>query len=329
VNRRGLLVLLPVAAGVRCAFAAGPAPESSPPPSIVRIELPEEADERRPIALPTEPGNTAELDFPWPVEDWAGRGFTPDPEKFAGDFVIQATRGSPRMFITPMTAEAHRVLHVVLAQEAGATRGVPIEFIPAPAGLAWRKVVFAHETPRAEARPAVALSVRPPRTKLREPSPESEIGLLRTMRLMLNTTAAGARDIAEANPSLEFASFDGPRRSFGEFTILTRLAVLDSTTGALGLCASVANQTARRLLFDPGSWAVRAGDRIYPIRTADFANELEPGGAGTAFLVLARGPDGEATRLLPGNDFEVSVVLSGSVNPRPVRRLPLEGFGPR
>jgi hypothetical protein len=291
--------------------------------------MPAEADERRPLALPTEPGNTAEIDFPWPVEDWAGRGFTPDPEKFAGDFVIQATRGSPRIFVTPVAAEAHRVLHVVLAPAAGPTRSVPIEFIPAPAGLAWRKVVFGPDTPRAEVRPAIALSARPPRAKLRDPSPESEIGLLRTLRLMLNTTAAGARDIAAANPSLALESFDGPRRSFGDFTILTRFAVLDSTTGALGLCASVANQTARRLLFDPASWVVRAGDRVYPIRTADFANELEPGATGTAFLVLARGPDGEAARLLPGNDFEISVILGGSVNPRPVRRLPLEAFGPR
>jgi|CZKI01.1.fsa_nt_gi hypothetical protein len=329
MNRRGLLFLLPVAAGVLCALSAGPVADPAPPPSIVRIELPAEGDERRPLALPTEPGSTTEIDFPWPVEDWAGRGFTPDPEKFAGDFVIQAARGSPRVFVTPVAAEAHRVLHVVLAPAAGLTRGVPIEFIPAPAGLAWRKVVFAAEAPRAEARPAIALSARPPRTRLREPSPESEIGLLRTLRLMLNATAAGARDIAAANPSLAFTSFDGQRRSFGDFTILTRFAVLDSTTGALGLCASVENHTERRLLFDPDSWVVRAGDRVYPIRTADFANELESGATGTAFLVLARGPDGQAARLLPGNDFEISVVLGGSVNPRPVRRMPLEGFGPR
>jgi hypothetical protein len=70
---------------------------------------------------------------------------------------------------------------------------------------------------------------------------------------------------------------------------------------------------------------VRAGDRAYPIRTVDFANELEPGASAPALLVLARGQDGDPTGLLAANDFEPSVVLSASVNPRPVRRLALEG----
>jgi hypothetical protein len=328
MSLRPLLIILPVAAGARCECAEIPAAGSAPPASIVRIALAAESDERSPLALPTEPGNTVEIDFPWPVEDWAGRGFTPEPEKFAGDFVIQATRGSPRIFVTPVAAEAHRVLHVLIAQPGGPTRGVPIEFIPAPAGLAWRKVALGLAAAAVEARPAISLSARPPRARLREPSPESQIGLIETMRLLLNTTASGARDIVSANPALGLTGFDGPPRSFGDFTVLARFALRDSATDTLGLCASVANQTARRLLFDPASWVVRAGDRVYPVRTADFANELEPGATANAFLVLARGPNGEAVRLLPDNAFEISVILSGSVNPRPVMRLPLEGFNP-
>jgi len=312
------------------AFARlGGAPEPKPPPSIVRIALPSESDERQPLVLPTEPENTIEVDFPWPLEDWAGRGFTPDAERFAGDFVIEAARGRARIFVTPVAAGAHRVLHVVLAEPGGATRGVPIEFIPAPAGLAWRKVVLGAPRAAGAPRPSVSLSTLPPRTRLREPSPESEIGLLRTLRLMLNTTAEGAGDIAAANPSLALAVLGGVPRSFGDFTIACRFALRDSTTGTLGLCASVANQTPRRLLFDPGSWVVRAGDRVYPVRTVDFGGELEPWATGAVFLVLAIGPDGAPTRLLPDNDFRVSVLLAGSANPRPVERMPLDGFEPR
>lgn|GEM_PF-1421060 len=323
VRSVGLLLLAAPAA-----FAAAPASDPAPPPSIVAITLQPEADERRPLAFPTEPGDTLEVDFPWPVEDWAGRGFTPDPERFAGDFVIEATRGKPRIFVTPVAADAHRVLHVVLTQAGGLTRAVPIEFIPAPAGLAWRKVVLSAAAAPADPVPPMALSARRPWTRLRQPSPESEIGLLDTLRLMLNSTAAGARDIAAANPSLALAGLDRPPRSFGDFTIRARFAVRDSTTDTLGLCASVENRTARRLLFDPMSWVVRSGDRVYPVRTAEFANELEPWATGSALLVIARGPGGEATRLLPDNDFQISVLLSGSVNPRPVDRLPLEGFSP-
>jgi hypothetical protein len=48
-----------------CAFAKGSA-QPAPPASIVRIELPSESEERQPISVPTEPGNTVEVDLPWP-----------------------------------------------------------------------------------------------------------------------------------------------------------------------------------------------------------------------------------------------------------------------
>ncbi len=325
---RAALSLIAAVAAARPFAAAGSA-ATPPPESIVRMALPAEADEHRPVVVPTEADNSVEIDFPWPVDDWAGRGFTPDCDKFAGDFVIEATRGEPRIFVTPVSALAHRVLHVVLAPPDGPTRSVPVEFIPAPPALAWRKVIFSPGGPAAAPHPPVTLSAQPPGTGFRESSPESEIGLIRTLRLLLNASADGARDIAAANPSLALSSFEDPPRSFGDFTITNRFALRDSTTDALGLCASVENQTARRLLFDPGSWVVRVGDRVYPVRTADFPNELEPGGAAAAFLVLARGPDSEPTRLLSSNDFQISVLLAGSVNPRPVKRLELEGFGPR
>jgi hypothetical protein len=288
-----------------------------------------EAEERRPVEVPTEPENTVELDFPRNVEDWAGRGFTPNAEKYAGDFVIEAARGSARMFVTPVAAAAHRVLLVVLAGPGGSSRGFPIEFVPAPAGLAWRKVVFTEAETAGSRRRTVALAASAPRTRLREPSPESELGLIRTLRLMLNTDADAAAAIAAANPALELKVLDGSPQGFGDFTLSDLFAVRDSTTDSLGICASVSNLTARRLIFDPGSWIVRVGDRVYQVRTVDFPNELEAGSAGIAFLILTRGPNGEPTFLLPDNDFRISVLLSASVNPRPVRRMELEGFEAR
>jgi hypothetical protein len=318
-----ILRLAPAFTALSCAAAL------ELPPSIVRIAIASEADERRPVEVPTEPENTVELDFPWPIEDWAGRGFTPNSEKYAGDFVIEAARGKARLFVTPIAAGAHRVLHVVLVGPAGSSRGFPIEFVPAPAGLAWRKVVFTEAETAGTNRRPVTLAASAPGTRLREPSPESELGMIRTLRLMLNTDSEGAAVIAAANPALELEALDGSPRSFGDFTLSNRFAVRDATTDTLGICTNVANQTARRLVFDPGSWIIRAGDRVYPVRTVDFANELEPGSEGAAFLVLARGPAGETTLLRPDNDFRVSVLLSSSVNPRPVRRMKLEGFEPQ
>jgi hypothetical protein len=301
---------------------------ADPPPSIVRIELPADDRQERPFTVPTEPEDTLEIDFPWPLEDWAGRGFTPDPEKYAGDFAIEATRGKPRVFVTPVAAQAHRVLHVVLTRPDGSSRSVPIELIPAPTGLAWHQLVFTVAAAATDERGKVSLSTHPPRARLREASPESEIGMIRTLRLMLNSTADEASSLAAANPALEFSVQDGAPRSLGDFTITSRYALRDTTTGTLGLCVSVANETARRLLFDPGSWVVRAGNRVYPVRTLDFPGELEPGSSAAAFLILTAGNGAGAGLLLPGNSFEVSAAVAGSANPRPVSRFALEGMGP-
>ncbi|HZZ19239.1 MAG TPA: hypothetical protein VFE25_07720 [Opitutaceae bacterium] len=297
--------------------------EVGPPPSIVRITLPPDGGEARPFTVPTAPEDTLEMDFPWPVEDWAGRGFTPDPEKYAGDFVVEASRGRTRMFVTPVSENAHRVLHVVLMTADGHSRSVPIELVPAPPGSAWHTVVFVVDTPAAHERGAVSLESKAPRARLRGASPESEIGLIGTLRLMLNSTAKDALQVAAANPKLELAIPEAKPRSFGDFTITNRYALRDATTGSLGLCLSISNQTARRLVFDPESWLVRAGSRVFAVRTIDFQDELGPGETAAAFLVVT-----EAPGLLADNAFEVSAVLAASVSARPVSRLAVGGLEP-
>jgi hypothetical protein len=323
--RTRVLAILAAAAGpFLCVVSA----EVATLPSIVRITLPAEDQEQQPFTLPTEPDNTLEVEFPWPLEDWAGRGFTPDPEHYAGDFVVEATRGRNRIFVTPVAGQAHRVLHVVLRLPDGHTRSIPIEFLPSPAGLAWRKVVFEGPAVAGERPRKAALLATVPRPSVRDPSPESEIGLLRTLRLLANSTPSDAAAIAAANPALEFATRDEAPRSFGDYTLVTRFALRDTTTDSIGLCVGVANQSARRLLFRPDGWVLRAGDRTYPLRTVDFGNELEPGSTADAFLVLSRGPGGEETRLLPDSPLELSALLADSVNPRPVRRMNLPDFEP-
>ena len=67
------------------AFARlGGAPEPEPPPSIVRIALPSESDERQPLVLPTEPENTIEVDFPGPWRTGRAAGSPRTPRGLPG-----------------------------------------------------------------------------------------------------------------------------------------------------------------------------------------------------------------------------------------------------
>jgi len=313
-----------------CAAAA----PSDPPATIRRLDLPDESAQRYPLAVPVEPGNTVEVDFPFPIADWAGRGFTPDPERFAGDLVVDAVRGSPRVFVTPITRDAHRVLHVVLRLPSGSERSVPIEFIAAPSDQAWRKVTLVAPasvpapgpsgegvavTVPSEAR--VRLLDSAPAEAFQTPTPAIEIGIVRTLRLMLALGPDGARRLVAANPALEMAELPHSARPFGAFTLEIPFALRDSVVDCLGLCVKVTSTSLRRLIFDPGSWIVRVGDRVYPVRTADFTNEIEPGATAWAVLVLTRAQDGTPTHLLPKNSFEVSLTVAAAVTSKAVRRM--------
>jgi len=316
----------------------------------VRLELPEEAGQRYPIGIPTDPTQSVELAFPWPVIDWAGRGFSPDPETYAGDFLVDARRGSPRLFVTPLVQGGHRVLHVVLAPPGEAPRTVLLEFLPAPPQSAWSKVTFlaaasarpsaaaagsgersarADEVAAADGRPPENRTQRPAPGPYRMPTPEMQLRLIRTMRLVRTLPPERARALVAADPALEWDDRRRAPRSFGPFVLRLAFAIRDRTTDCLGLCVDVRNTTRRRLVFDAESWVVRAGERVYPLRTADFANELEPEAAAVAWLVLARAQDGSPTRLLPEGDLQVSVQLAATVNPHPVWRFPLADSRPR
>ena len=311
----------PIRAALALALPAAHA--ATPAPSIVSVQLPAPGEERRPIAVPSGPDHTLEVDLPAPLAEWAGRGFTPDPERFSGDFVIEASRGKRRLFVTPVAADAHRVLHVIVAPAEREERSIALEFLPAPAGLEWDTLVLEDGAPPAAPAPVVALAEEPPAPALRASGPDSELGLIRTLRLLLAAGAGRARAVAAANPALSFAFAEGDSIDFGDFSLAVRLAVRDATTGALGVAVRVANKTQRRLRFAPRSWSVRSGPRVYAVDTCDFFPALEPGSSGLAFLVVAATAGGGDTRLLPGSELLPSVEETGSENTRPVRRLGL------
>jgi hypothetical protein len=309
----------------------------APPPTIRRLILPAESAQRYPIAIPTDPEHSVELDFPWPVVDWAGRGFTPDPEAFAGDFLVDASRGSPRIFVTPLVSGGHRILHLIGQPPGAPPRSVPLEFVAAPAGEAWHKVVLVEAAPASvepdaapsaseDTRRPAALTARTDPQTFREPTAADELALIRLMRRLRGLSSHEAAALLAQQAALEWDDHARLPHSFGPFTLRLAFALHDAATDCLGLCVELRNATARRLVFDADSWVVRSGERVYPVRTVDFTHEVEPESVQTAWLVLARSPDGTPIRLRPDRELSVSVRLAASVNPKPMLRFPVDSL---
>ncbi len=285
-------------------------------PTVVVCPLPSEATARAAFIVPTSSDWALEINFPYPVADWAGRGFTPDPERYAGDFMIDATRGATRLYVTALAPNAHRVLHVALDAGGDRPQTVPLELVPTAAGQALRKLTFVADPPPAAKDPTLprAASIRPAHAA----SPRSEVALLRLARLLEALPLGEAERLSRASPALQFRPLQQAPADLGDFTIRPRFVVSDAVTGTAAVVAEVASARTERLLIDPRSWLVRSGDLVVPVATVDPAGVIEPGACLSVVLILAPGPDGGVLPLAPGQPLSVTAVLGDRSSARPV-----------
>lgn len=334
---------------VGCAFAQNAAtqqPGQGTEPSAMsmfRLPLPER--QSAPVLIPTTPEDATLIEVPYAISGWSGRGFaTPDmtvasgnnpSAGVAGDFMLMPgdLRGYKRFAIAPLVASSSRTLHLFMGE-----RTLTLEFFVAQERQqAFRSVTFVDAVQQEKDTARIAAAERerrmqvtredtPPESRYTDPTEETQQGMQRFMRALLNMSEEMARRMVAANPMLQLAKHDRNIPS-GDYSITIRFAVRDSLTDTLGICVALNNHTAKKLIFDPQSWMLRAGDMVYPIKTTDFAGSLDASSTQLVFLVLTRGIDGKPTRLLPDNKFTVAVELRDSVSAKPVQLIDLNKIG--
>lgn len=304
-------------------------------PTIWRLPLPE--SQSVPLVVPTYPEDTTYIELPDAVADWFGRGFSTEPKAQAGDFHLRIEIGSKRLGVVPLVNGARRTLHIVMADG----RLLTLDLAPAAQRqFAWRALILDDRAKRAAAIEAAAVRER---GRLTQPvtvggvggdrgmtdfsredfAPESHYqratartmdGMLSLLRASVGLPAERVAMFARANPSLQIVSHPGQPVNYGTYDISLRTAIRDDITDTLGLVVAVTNLDRNNvLMFDPAGWLVRVGERVYrfdaPGSSVAFPGALKPGSSDMAYLVLARAPDGRATRLLPDNDFRVTATL--------------------
>lgn len=303
---------LPVRAEVAPAFAA---PDSG---NLKVVLLPLSAE--KVTYIPSNPKVTVFVQFPHPISDYAGRGFSEDPSEVAGDFFVRCLEGDSYFAVTPMTVSASRTLHVVCGGV-----GYPLHFFPAQEEVAWDKVIFVESrdapgTPHSAARGGsseVARSSRRPSSTLRTLSTTRALGIFDMLRLLANLPEKKATAMVATNPALAF-SVKNKRQLFGTFAITTHFVLRDSVFDALGFATTIENLSSDQLEFVPGSMTVRVGEHVYAALAEDMSPIARPKSAVPAFFVVAGDGAGGANRLAPENDFRLSIDLKGQTNPRPV-----------
>ncbi len=194
------------------------------------------------------------------------------PREVRGRFRHRGERGaSARIFVTPVAAAGpprpSRGPGAAWRRDPAACRSNSSRPRPASPGA---RSCSRPPASANEARLAVALSPqRSPDTPWREPSADSEIGLLRTLRLMLNTDRGWRRAPSrrQIRPSTSASSRRASPAASGTSRCSTGSRCRDTTTDTLGICASVANHYRPAPALRPGELG-RAGRATGSIRSA-------------------------------------------------------------
>jgi hypothetical protein len=284
--------------------------------------------------VPTNPNVTIFLQFPSPIEDFTGRGFTEDPTQVAGDFFLRHLDGDNYLTITPMTDVARRTLHVVCGG-----KGYPIHMFPAAEDQAWDKVIFNSPEPVDEPisskigkpvrngpakKPAeafqVARTAKPPLSRIKEMNTERALGIIDTLRLLANLPERKAKAVVDTNPALTL-SIKEKRQSFEAFTLTTHFVLRNNVLDALGFAVTIENTSKDELTFAPDSFTVRAGQHVYSAFAADFNPIIPPKTKIPVFFVLTGDNTGLANNLAVENDFNVSIDLIREGNAHPTTTL--------
>ncbi|MDE3098779.1 MAG: hypothetical protein KGJ88_04850 [Verrucomicrobiota bacterium] len=252
-------------------------------PSIEQVWL----DDRVAVSVPVATNRVTTISFPGPIEAIDGAGVTLDG-KTPGQFQLAHTKGSAFLSVRALLPRASANLNI-----------------------RWNDRTYVFELVQSNP-PVLSLIMQAP------PSPDEE-GVGRApdvspLKLM------GLLDKAKAFPLLKaqqpesvadvgFTTYDGEGlvSDFNDYQIVIQQAFRFNAEDTLVFRVAITNETDSPLIYQPDSFAVRAGNRIYPQSISDADGTVPPKGQSIVYFAVTGTPDGGRNNLSLKNQFTVLV----------------------
>jgi hypothetical protein len=252
-------------------------------PAIHRVLL----DDHTVVSVPVATNRVTTISFPGPIEAIDGAGFTVDG-KTPGQFQLAHVKGSTFLSVRALTGRAAGNLNV-----------------------RWNNCTYVFELSASDT-PALSLIMESP------PAPEElgagrapEVSPLKLLALL---------DKAKAFPLLKsqqpesvadvgFTTYDAkPLASdFNDYEIQIEQSFRFNAEDTLVFRVGITNKTATPLIYQPDSFALRAGDRLYPQSISDSDGHVPPYGRSIVYFAVTGTPDGGRNELSLKNQFTVLV----------------------
>jgi hypothetical protein len=275
-------------------------------PPIQQIWL----DDRVVVSVPVATNRVTTLSFPGSIEAIDGAGFTLDG-KTPGQFQLAHVKGSPFLSVRALTASATGNLNV-----------------------RWNNHTYVFELSTSDTPLLSLVMAAPPSPEAEGASRAPETGPLTLLALL---------DKAKAFPLLKaqqpetvadvgFTTYDGKPlvSDFNDYQIQIEQAFRFNAADTLVLRVVITNETDTPLVYQPDSFALRAGNRLYPQSISDSDGQVAPKGRSIVYFAVTGTPDGGRNELSLKNQFTVLVKRLSPPPPPPliVTKVPVRPLLP-
>jgi hypothetical protein len=252
-------------------------------PAIQRVRL----DDHTVISVPVATNRVTTISFPGPIEAIDGAGFTVDG-KTPGQFQLAHVKGSTFLSVRVLTAKAAGNLNVRLDN---------------------RTYVF--ELSASDA-PVLSLIMESPPTpeesgagRAPEVSPLKLLALLDKAKAFPLLKSQQPESVADVG----FTTYDGKPlvSDFNDYEIQIEETFRFNAADTLIFRVGITNKTGTPLIYQPDSFALRAGNRLYPQSISDSDGQVAPQSRSIVYFAVTGTPDGGRNELSLKNNFTVLV----------------------
>ena len=254
-------------------------------------------DDRTVVSVPVATNRVTTISFPGPVEAIDGAGFTVDG-KTPGQFQLAHAKGSAFLSVRALSPKAASNLNI-----------------------RWNNRTYVFALFESEV-PILSLNLEMP------PTPEEqgvgrapEVSPLKLLSLLDKAKAFPLLKAQqpEAVADVGFTTYDGKPlvSDYDDYEIQIQQAFRFNAEDTLVFRAVITNKADAPLIYQPDSFALRAGNRLYPQSVSDANGTVPPKGQSIVYFAVTGTPDGGRNNLSLKNQFTVLVDRLSPLPPPP------------
>lgn len=256
---------------------------AQPSPSIQQVWL----DDHVTVAVPVATNRVTTISFPGPIEAIDGAGVTVDG-KTPGLFQLAHTKGSAFLSVRALFPKASANLNI-----------------------RWNNHTYVFELAESD-QPLLSLNLAA------MPTPEeagvghaSEVSPMKLLALLdkAKTFPLLKAQQPECVADVDFTTYDGKPlvSDFNDYEIQIEQAFRFNTEDTLVFRLVITNRLDAPLIYQPDSFSLRAGNRLYPQSISDADGTVPANGKSIVYFAVTGTPDGGRNELSLRNAFTVLV----------------------